>query len=149
VVPGLPAGVTLFAWISAGLTTALNFPDRRGMIERYALPEMTAHLGGPARFERWLQIEIHAVEAGAWRYWFPWRISRRSGDNARFDIERIQQHRACDPAKNDVIAFLHQRGGKPGSGIPAHPLRMTSQRHTGHLPGHPVPGRRQATSGWP
>lgn len=74
------------------------------MIERYALPEMTAIWEDRARFERWLQIEILAVEARCLAGLVPREDFEKIRDNARFDIERINSIEQV--TQHDVIAFL-------------------------------------------
>lgn len=74
------------------------------MIERYALPEMTAVWADESRFARWLEIEILAVEARCMAGLVPREDYEKIRDNARFDPARIDEIEQV--TQHDVIAFL-------------------------------------------
>ena len=74
------------------------------MIGRYAIPEMTEIWSRRSRFERWLEIEILAVEARAEQGLVPAGDLELIRRNASFDIDRIDEIEAR--VRHDVIAFL-------------------------------------------
>lgn len=74
------------------------------MIERYSLPEMAAIWTTEARYSRWLEIEILAVEARSRGGLVPEEDLRLIRENASFDTDRINQIEAV--TRHDVIAFL-------------------------------------------
>ncbi len=74
------------------------------MIGRYAIPEMTEIWSRRSRFERWLEIEILAVEARARQGLVPPGDLELIRKNASFDIDRIDEIEAR--VRHDVIAFL-------------------------------------------
>lgn len=74
------------------------------MIERYAIPEMTAVWADESRFARWLEIEILAVEARCMAGLVPRSDYELIRDNARFDPARIDEIEQV--TQHDVIAFL-------------------------------------------
>ena len=74
------------------------------MIGRYAIPEMTEIWSRRSRFDRWLEIEILAVEARAREGLVPSGDLELIRKNASFDIDRIDEIEAR--VRHDVIAFL-------------------------------------------
>jgi len=74
------------------------------VIGRYAIPEMTEIWSRRSRFERWLEIEILAVEARAEQGLVPAGDLELIRRNASFDIDRIDEIEAR--VRHDVIAFL-------------------------------------------
>lgn len=74
------------------------------MIDRYAIPEMTAVWADESRFARWLEIEILAVEARCIAGLVPRADYEKIRDNARFDPARIEEIEQV--TQHDVIAFL-------------------------------------------
>ncbi|HRW78416.1 MAG TPA: adenylosuccinate lyase, partial [Candidatus Sabulitectum sp.] len=61
------------------------------MIERYAIPEMTAIWTTEARYSRWLEIEILAVEARSRAGLVPEEDFRKIRENASFDTDRVNE----------------------------------------------------------
>ncbi|HEU4528264.1 MAG TPA: adenylosuccinate lyase [Actinomycetota bacterium] len=82
------------------------------MIPRYALPEMTAVWSDQARMERWLQIEILAVEAWAGLGVVPQEDARRIRETASFTIERVRELEQV--TRHDVAAFVQCVGDSAG-----------------------------------
>ncbi|HVY01067.1 MAG TPA: adenylosuccinate lyase [Pseudorhodoplanes sp.] len=77
------------------------------MIPRYSRPEMVAIWSPENRYRIWFEIEAHAAEAMAELGIIPKdaaRAIREKGQNATFDVARIEQIEA--ETKHDVIAFL-------------------------------------------
>lgn len=74
------------------------------MIERYALPEMTAIWADESRFSRWLEIEVLAVEARCLAGLVPREDYEKIRDNAGFNVTRINEIEQV--TQHDVIAFL-------------------------------------------
>ena len=74
------------------------------MIERYAIPEMTAIWTTEARYSRWLEIEILAVEARSRAGLVPEEDFRKIKENASFDTDRVNEIE--EVTRHDVIAFL-------------------------------------------
>lgn len=74
------------------------------MIERYAIPEMTEIWSRRSRFQRWLEIEILAVEARAQRGLVPRQDLESIRSRAAFDMDRIDEIES--QVRHDVIAFL-------------------------------------------
>lgn len=77
------------------------------MIPRYSRPEMAAIWSPENRYRIWFEIEAHAAEAMAELGIIPKdaaRVIREKGQNATFDVARIEQIEA--ETKHDVIAFL-------------------------------------------
>ncbi len=74
------------------------------MIERYAIPEMTQIWTTEARYSRWLEIEILAVEARTIAGLVPVEDFEKIKKNASFDTQRVNEIEAV--TRHDVIAFL-------------------------------------------
>ncbi len=77
------------------------------MIPRYTRPEMAAIWSPETRYRIWFEIEAHAADAMAELGTIPpdaARIIREKGQNATFDVARIEAIEA--EVKHDVIAFL-------------------------------------------
>ncbi|MEN8208961.1 MAG: adenylosuccinate lyase [Candidatus Fermentibacteria bacterium] len=74
------------------------------MIERYAIPEMTAIWTTEARYSRWLEIEVLAVEARCLAGLVPREDLQKIKKNASFNTERVNEIEAV--TRHDVIAFL-------------------------------------------
>jgi adenylosuccinate lyase len=89
-------------------------PRARGaaVIPRYALPEMTAVWSDQARMERWLEIEILAVEAWARLGVIPQEDARRVRGSASFSLERVRELEEI--TRHDVAAFVQCVGESVG-----------------------------------
>ncbi len=74
------------------------------MIDRYAIPEMTDIWTTEARYSRWLEIEILAVEARHRAGLVPLEDLEKIQRNASFNKERVDEIEAV--THHDVIAFL-------------------------------------------
>ncbi|MCK5786921.1 MAG: adenylosuccinate lyase [Candidatus Sabulitectum sp.] len=74
------------------------------MIERYAIPEMTEIWTTEARYSRWLEIEVLAVEARSHAGLVPEEDLKKIKENASFNTERVNEIEAV--TRHDVIAFL-------------------------------------------
>jgi adenylosuccinate lyase len=74
------------------------------MIERYTLPEMGRIWSDEARFGKWLEIEILAVEAWSELGEVPEGAVKAIRERAAFDPERIREIE--EVTRHDVIAFL-------------------------------------------
>lgn len=74
------------------------------MIDRYAVKEMSDIWTTEARYSRWLEIEILAVEARCRAGLVPEEDLRKIQENASFDTERVNEIEAV--TRHDVIAFL-------------------------------------------
>jgi adenylosuccinate lyase len=74
------------------------------MIERYAIPEMTAIWADESRFARWLEIEVLAVEARCIAGLVPPEDYELIRSRASFDVDRINSIEMV--THHDVIAFL-------------------------------------------
>jgi adenylosuccinate lyase len=74
------------------------------MIDRYDVPEMSMIWSRRSRFERWLQIELLAVEARAEAGEVPAEDLRKIRKGARFDPDRIDVIER--EVRHDVVAFL-------------------------------------------
>ncbi len=74
------------------------------MIDRYSIPEMTEIWTTEARYSRWLEIEILAVEARCKAGLVPEKDFELIRNNASFKTERVNEIEAV--TRHDVIAFL-------------------------------------------
>ena len=74
------------------------------MIDRYAVREMSDIWTTEARYSRWLEIEILAVEARCRAGLVPEEDLRKIQENASFNTERVNEIEAV--TRHDVIAFL-------------------------------------------
>lgn len=74
------------------------------MIKRYALPEITHIWSLENKYQKWLEIEIAAVEAMNKLGYVPDRDLQIIKEKARFDIEEISKIE--EEVHHDVIAFL-------------------------------------------
>ncbi len=74
------------------------------MIERYAIKEMTDIWTTEARYSRWLEIEILAVEARCEAGFVPREDYQKIRSNASFNTKRVNEIEAV--TRHDVIAFL-------------------------------------------
>jgi adenylosuccinate lyase len=74
------------------------------MIERYALPRMTAIWSEENRFRKMLEVELYACEALAKLGRIPKSSLFQIQKRARFDIDRIREIEA--QTNHDVIAFI-------------------------------------------
>jgi adenylosuccinate lyase len=83
------------------------------VIPRYALPEMSALWSDRARLERWLEIEILAVEAWARLGVVPEEDAREVRAKATFDLERVAELERV--TKHDVAAFVQDVGASVGA----------------------------------
>ncbi|HYF11496.1 MAG TPA: adenylosuccinate lyase, partial [Actinomycetota bacterium] len=83
------------------------------MIPRYALPEMSMLWSDRARLERWLEIEILAVEAWARLGVIPDEDAREVRAKATFDLERVADLERV--TKHDVAAFVQDVGASVGA----------------------------------
>jgi adenylosuccinate lyase len=82
------------------------------VIPRYALPEMSAMWSDRARLERWLEIEILAVEAWSRLGVVPEADARLVRERAAFDLERVNELERV--TKHDVAAFVQDVGASVG-----------------------------------
>ncbi len=88
------------------------------MIPRYTLPEMAAVWSDEARFGRWLEIEILAVEAWARLGKVPEEHACAIRERASFTVERVLEREKV--TRHDVAAFVQCVGesvGPPGRWI--------------------------------
>ena len=76
------------------------------MIDRYTRAEMAALWTPASRFQRWLDIELHALDAMAELNMAPAGAARLCRERAVIDPRRIEELEA--EVKHDVIAFLMQ-----------------------------------------
>ncbi|WP_439815317.1 adenylosuccinate lyase [Zavarzinia sp. CC-PAN008] len=74
------------------------------MIPRYARPAMTALWTPEARFQIWLEIEAHALDAMAELGTVPKEAAKAVWERAKFEVDRIDAIER--ETKHDVIAFL-------------------------------------------
>ncbi|OPL17947.1 MAG: adenylosuccinate lyase [Candidatus Aegiribacteria sp. MLS_C] len=74
------------------------------MIQRYSLPEMEGIWSTVSRYERWLRIELLAVEARTEAGLVPREDFEKIVEGASFDPRRIEEIEAT--VRHDVIAFL-------------------------------------------
>ncbi|MGH2787074.1 MAG: adenylosuccinate lyase [Actinomycetota bacterium] len=74
------------------------------MIPRYSRDEMAAIFSERAKFSRWLEIEILAVEARVRRDEVPVEDLTEIKQNAAFDVDRISEIEA--ERHHDVVAFV-------------------------------------------
>lgn len=74
------------------------------MIDRYTLPGMKAIWSEENKFQKWLEVELLACKAQAQLGNIPQQDLKNIQDNARFQVERINQIEA--EVHHDVIAFL-------------------------------------------
>ena len=74
------------------------------MIPRYSRPEMAAIWEPQAKFQIWLDIELHACDAQAKLGLIPKEAARLIRKRAKFEIARIDEIE--QETKHDVIAFL-------------------------------------------
>ncbi len=82
------------------------------MIPRYTLPEMAAVWSDEARFGRWLEIEILAVEAWARLGKVPEADARKVREKASFTVERVLEIEQV--TRHDVAAFVRCVGESVG-----------------------------------
>jgi adenylosuccinate lyase len=82
------------------------------VIPRYALPEMSALWSDHTRLERWLEIEILAVEAWSRLGVVPEEDARLVRERAAFDLERVNELERV--TKHDVAAFVQDVGASVG-----------------------------------
>lgn len=74
------------------------------MIPRYSRPEMAALWTDQAKFSRWLDVEVAAVEAWAELGQVPREAAEKVRRDARFDLAKIDEYLAV--THHDVTAFL-------------------------------------------
>jgi len=74
------------------------------LIERYTLPEMKHIWSEQNKFQKWLDVELAAVDAMAELGAVPGEAARTIRAKASFDVERIREIEA--EVDHDVIAFL-------------------------------------------
>lgn len=74
------------------------------MIPRYSRPAMAALWNDQAKFQRWLDVELAAVEAWAQLGEVPLEAARKIRRDARFDLARVDEYLAV--THHDVTAFL-------------------------------------------
>lgn len=82
------------------------------MIPRYSPKDITAIWTDEAKFERWLQLELAAVEARVEAGLVPAEALRNIREKARFNVEEILVIER--ETKHDVIAFLTNIAGYVG-----------------------------------
>lgn len=96
----------------------------RWMIERYTLPGMKAIWADENRFQKWLQIEILACEAGANLGQIPSQAVEVIKEKAAFQVERIAEIE--EVTRHDVLAFLTNVAENVGDEAKYIHLGMTS-----------------------
>ncbi len=74
------------------------------MIPRYSRPQMAALWTDDAKFQRWLDVEIAAVEAWAELGQVPREAAEVIRRDARFDLAKVNEYMAI--THHDVTAFL-------------------------------------------
>ncbi len=74
------------------------------MIPRYSREEMSAIFSERAKFARWLEIEVLAVEARARREEVPVADLTAIRERASFDVARISEIE--ETTQHDVVAFI-------------------------------------------
>ncbi|MCA9831882.1 MAG: adenylosuccinate lyase [Dehalococcoidia bacterium] len=74
------------------------------MIPRYSRPQMAALWTDQAKFERWLDVEIAAVEAWADLGQVPREAAQIIRRDASFDLDKVNEYMAI--THHDVTAFL-------------------------------------------
>lgn len=94
------------------------------MIERYTLPGMKAIWADENRFQKWLQIEILACEAGANLGQIPSQAVEVIKEKAAFQVERIAEIE--EVTRHDVLAFLTNVAENVGDEAKYIHLGMTS-----------------------
>ena len=82
------------------------------MIPRYSRPEMAAIWEPQAKFQIWLDIELHACDAQAELGLIPEEAARAIRKRSAFDVARIDEIER--ETKHDVIAFLTNVGEHVG-----------------------------------
>ncbi len=73
------------------------------MIERYTRPEMAALWTREMRFQKWLEVELHATDAWVKLGQLPAEAAAAMRKNARFTVERIDEIE--ESTRHDVVAF--------------------------------------------
>ncbi|HWP58552.1 MAG TPA: adenylosuccinate lyase [Candidatus Acidoferrales bacterium] len=94
------------------------------MIERYTHPKMGAVWSEQNRFQKWLEVEILAVEALATLGKVPKAVAERIKKKARFDLARIQEIEK--ETRHETIAFLRSVAESLGDDARFVHLGMTS-----------------------
>jgi adenylosuccinate lyase len=74
------------------------------MIPRYSRPQMAALWTDEAKFQRWLDVEVAAVEAWAELGQVPIEAAHKIRRDARFDLAKVNEYLAI--THHDVTAFL-------------------------------------------
>jgi adenylosuccinate lyase len=74
------------------------------MIERYTRPEMGHIWTEHTKLEKWLEVELAALEALAHYHYIPKSIPGLVRKRARFSVKRIEKIE--EKVQHDVIAFL-------------------------------------------
>lgn len=74
------------------------------MIDRYTRPEMGQVWSEENKLQKWLDVEIAALEALAYYKYIPKDIPAKVRSKAKFNIKRIKEIEAV--VQHDVIAFL-------------------------------------------
>jgi adenylosuccinate lyase len=82
------------------------------VIPRYSRPKMAAVWTDAAKFQRWLDVEVAACDAWAELGEIPDEAARKIRENARFDLDSINEHLAV--THHDVTAFLRSVGESLG-----------------------------------
>jgi len=83
------------------------------MIPRYSRPKMAAIWEPQAKFQIWLDIELHACDAQAELGLIPKEAARAIRKRAKFDVARIDEIER--ETRHDVIAFLTNVGEHVGA----------------------------------
>ena len=73
------------------------------MIDRYSRPEMAAIWSEEGKYQRWLEVELAAVDVNAERGVVPKESARIIREKAGFSVARIEEIEA--EVRHDVIAF--------------------------------------------
>jgi len=73
------------------------------MIDRYTRPGMAALWTREMRFQKWLEVELHATDAWVRLGAVPAEAASRMRENARFTVARIEEIELS--TRHDVVAF--------------------------------------------
>ena len=111
------------------------------MIPRYSRPEMARIWAPQNRFRIWLEIETHACDAQAALGVIPESAARAVRERGAFDLERIDAHRARDPARRHRLSHKPRRTCWLGSAF--HPSGHDLERCARHRFCGPARRRRR------
>ena len=115
------------------------------MIPRYARPAMAAIWSDQAKYERWLQVEVAAVQAWAAEGAVPLEEAEAIAEQAGFALAEIDRYQA--ETHHEMTAFLRsvtERLGPEGRWVH---LGADGLRCLGHGDGAPAARRGGAAGG--